>query len=168
MLGTGMEVVVYRPAAAVEWLNRGNRSDRRKAISSALSVPHVAADQGVVKGVQQMAKSAYRLGKQALGDYSTLKAEEKSYTLFEGGLEVQGLGRHQKIDYSAIERCVDVGKDGYDFYHTGGILTIKPVAHIVSGTLKVPLGWTRNQVEVEYELLVEEICARCGITVTTE
>ena len=49
-----------------------------------------------------------------------------------------------------------------------GVVTIKPFAYIVSGRIKVPVGWVRNGIEVPYELLTLELAARCGIEVQEE
>ena len=49
-----------------------------------------------------------------------------------------------------------------------GTVTIKPFAYIVSGRIKVPVGWVRNGIEVPYELITLELAARCGVEVQEE
>jgi hypothetical protein len=49
-----------------------------------------------------------------------------------------------------------------------GSVLVKPFAYIVAGKIKVPIGWSRNGVEVPYELIIEELSARCDLQVITE
>jgi hypothetical protein len=46
-----------------------------------------------------------------------------------------------------------------------GSVTIKPHAHIVAGRIRVPVGWTRNGIEVPFDTLPDELSARCGVNI---
>ena len=46
-----------------------------------------------------------------------------------------------------------------------GSVNIRPEAYISSGRIKVPIGWERNEIEVPYEMLIDELAARAGIKV---
>ena len=103
-----------------------------------------------------------------MGDLSTAKAEETGYHLYEDGFEAVGLLKKTKEDYSDVESVVHKGGDKFWVVHSGGHVTLKPVAHLVAGAQRVPIGWLRNGMEVDYMTLVEEIAARCGREIEEE
>ena len=157
-----MGVITYRPVDIVRWLGQSNKKDRKAAVGRAMSIPEVTVKKGLVKGIQNAAESAFGLGKQAMGEVSTRKAEEVGYTLFDGGFEVVGLMRHIKVDYGDVAEIIEKEGDRFRIEFNGGHVTVRPVAHLVAGSLKVPLGWLRDGMEVEYRTLLEEIAARSG------
>jgi hypothetical protein len=165
---TSMGVVTYRPVDIIRWLGQSRKKDRKAAVGRALSVPQVAVDKGLVKGIQNAAESAFGLGKQAFKDLDSSKAEELSYTLFEEGFEVVGLMKRVKVDYTDISSIVSRGSDKYRVFYSGGHVSVRPVAHLVAGSLKVPIGWLRNGMEVEYDTLIQELAARAGRDIVEE
>ena len=163
-----MSVVTYLPADIVRWLGKNAKQDRRSAVKKALAVPQKALDKGLVPGLKGAADAAFGIGKQALGDLSTAKAEETVYHLFTEGFEAVGFMKKVKLDYRDVTAIVKKGSDKYWIEHEGGHISIKPVAHLVAGQQKVAIGWQRNGMEVDYRTLVEEIAARCNLGITEE
>lgn len=163
-----MAVVTYLPADIVRWLGHGAKQGRKKAIGRALSLPEVTIRQGIVPGLKTAADAAFGLGKQALGDFSTAKAEETGYYLYDDGFEAVGLLKKTKVDYADVTTVIHKGGDKFWVVHSGGHVTLRPVAHLVAGTQKVAIGWLRNGMEVDYMTLVEEIAARCGQEIEEE
>ena len=163
-----MAVVTYLPADIVRWLGKNAKQDRKSVVKKALAVPQKALDKGIVPGVRGAVDAAFGIGKQALGDLSTVKAEETLYHLFEEGFEAVGLMKKVKLDYRQVTGIVCKGGDKYWIEHEGGHISIKPVAHLVAGQQKVAIGWLRNGMEVDYRLLVEEIAARCNKEINEE
>ncbi|MES1227695.1 MAG: hypothetical protein ABUL72_03435, partial [Armatimonadota bacterium] len=140
----------------------------KSAVKKALAVPQKALDHGIFPGIKGAADAALGIGKQALGDLSTAKAEETEYHLFEEGFEAVGLMKKVKLDYKEVTAIIHKGGDKFWVEHEGGHVTLKPVAHLVAGQQKVAIGWLRNGMEVDYITLVNEIAARCNVGITEE
>lgn len=163
-----MAVVTYLPADIVRWLGTNARQKRRTAVQRALAVPHNAMEKGLVPGLKDAADAAIGLGRQAMGDLSAAQAGETGFMLYDEGFEALGLMSRSKVNYRDVSRIIKKSGDKYWVEHPGGHLTVKPVAHLVAGTHRVAIGWVRNGMEVDYETLIEELCARTGKEVVKE
>jgi hypothetical protein len=160
-----MTPIVYRPAEAVVWFQiESKRSSVRAKAKSKLAAQ--AMGNQPVEGLKSVADAALTFGSSAWQDLKTKSENQTRYELHESGFEVFGLGRRVKIDYRDVTAIQDVGSDKYRLVHRQGRIIIKPPAHLVSGKLRVPVGWQRNGSEVPYNVLIDELAARSGVSVS--
>jgi len=108
------------------------------------------------------------LGKGTLSDIVQRRAEDSSFQLNDEALEVIGLTNRKRILYKDVTEIHAKPHDRFELVHKGGTLTIKPIAHLLAGRLRVPVGWLRNGMEVPYALLIEELAAHCGVEIVPE
>lgn len=124
-----------------------------------------ASQQGIAEGLKSAAGAFWEMGKGALGDIFMKQVESLSYQLSDDSFEVTGLTARKRIEYASVSAIRSRGNDRFDLEHETGVLVIKPVAHLVAGRLKVPVGWARGGMEVPYMTLVEELAGRCGVDI---
>lgn len=163
-----MATTTYRPVDILHWFGMESRSARRSGFHKGGQVAKKATEQGVVQGLKLAASAAYELTKGAAGDLVQTQASQTEYVLHETGFEALDIVRRTKIDYKQVQKIVAKGGDKFMVVSETGNVTIKPVAHLLAGHLKVPVGWVRNGMEVPYSTLVEELAARCEVDVVTE
>ncbi len=46
-----------------------------------------------------------------------------------------------------------------------GTLTVRPIAHLSAGKIRVPIGWVRNEIEVPFSMLLDELSARSDVEI---
>ena len=146
----------------MRWLQVGAAGKRRSARdkSKTLAMPADARDLGI--NVRTAAGALMDMGKSALADLAHNQATHSEFVLLDDALEVVRPGSTRRIAYREI-KSIELRAERATLVLERGSLTIKPVAFVVAGRIKVPIGWTRNEIEVPYELLVDEIAARCGL-----
>lgn len=163
-----MPVVTYAPADIIHWFNTSAKATNAQALEKGQAISKVAAEEGFFPSIKQAASAAVSFSKGAIGTFVQKSAEETKYELHDTGLESIDIARKIKLDYTEIRQIISKQNDRYQILFNGGSLTIKPVAHLVSGRHRVPIGWLRNGSEVPYVMLIEEISARCGIEIQAE
>ena len=163
-----MNPVVYRPPDILRWFDLASRQSAQDARDRGKAVATLAGESKILPTIREAAGAAISLGKGAFGGLVQRQAEETRYDLHETGIEAIDLTKRIKIDYSQVREIVPKGGDKYLVLFNGGSLTIKPVAHLVAGKYKVPVGWLRNGVEVPFLTLVEELAARSQVEVGSE
>ncbi len=105
------------------------------------------------------------MGRGAFAELVHKQAEGTEYALDEDKLEARNLGRSKAISYRDVKQILAKSSDRYQLVLASGTHMVKPIAHLVAGRLKVPIGWRRNTMEVPYETLIDEIAARCGLEI---
>lgn len=163
-----MDPVVYTSPDILRWIDLAAKKSSHEARTKGRSAAEKAHGEGLVSSLKEAAGAAISLGKGAIGGIVQKSAETTRYDLHETGFESVDLARRIKITYSEVREIVPKGGDKYQVLFNGGSITVKPVAHLVAGRYKVPVGWLRNGIEVPYDTLVEELSARCGVEVTNE
>lgn len=163
-----MSTVVYSPAEVLHWFDTDARRSQAIAKSQSQEISRTAHEAGIIPTLKQAATVAVSFGKGAIGTIVQKQAEETRYELHNIGLESIDLTRKLKVDYAEIRQIMAKPNDRFQILFNGGSLTIKPVAHLVAGRHKVPVGWMRNGSEVPYAMLIEEISARSGIEIEAE
>lgn len=153
----------YRPADIVRWLEVGQTTGAPTPVR--LPIPATVTKEEWSNRVRTVVESALTAGKGALDQVQRKHVEETAYILLNDALEYNGLTKTKRIPYVKVKAICDLGSDRYRIDHEGGSLEIKPVAHLVSGRIRVPVGWIRNGTEVPYSLLIEELAARCGVEI---
>jgi len=103
-------------------------------------------------------------GKSAIADLIHRQAQATEYIFRDDEFDVVSSSRTQTISYKQII-SIRMKGDKATVVMERGSLTIKPEAYIVSGTIKVPIGWRRNEIEVPYEMLIDELAAHAGVKI---
>ncbi|MBI1757217.1 MAG: hypothetical protein HY248_04435 [Fimbriimonas ginsengisoli] len=156
------ELVRYRPGEAIRWLHTGAAGKRKSARDKSRSIVVPSDARGVGENVRTAAGALVELGKGALADLLHSQAMGTEFVLMDDGLEVIRGGSTRKIAYRQVKE-IELRGDRATLVLERGSLTIKPPAYLVAGRVRVPIGWSRNEIEVPYELLIEELAARCGL-----
>lgn len=163
-----MANVVYKPAEVLHWFEAETRRTNASAKAQTRDIARTAKGEGIIPGIKQAAEAAISAGKGAYGSVVQRVAEETRYDLFSQGFEVTDLTRKSKIGYDQIRQILAKPNDRFQILYNGGSLMIKPVAHLVAGKYRVPVGWIRNGAEVSYRTLIEELSARSGVEIDAE
>lgn len=161
-----MELVRYRPGEAIRWLQTGADNIRREARAKGKSVVgQTGTDQKTFgENLKTAASAVFEFGKGAYAELKHKQAEANEFVLHEKHVDIVQNGTIKTVSYELV-KAVEVTGDKATLVLEKGTVVIKPFAHIVAGKAKVPVGWTRNGIEVPYELLIEELAARCGVDV---
>lgn len=156
------EIIRYKPGEAMRWLQSGARTIRRNAQKRGESVIKREGHRTIGRDIAEAAEALFGVGKSALAELLHRQAQATEFVLHDEAVEIIKSTGSRLVPYSAI-KSLKVNKDTVTFSLEQGSVTIKPYAHIVAGSVRVPVGWVRNGMEVPYELLIEEIAARAGI-----
>jgi hypothetical protein len=162
-----MEDVRYQPGEAVRWLQIGAADRRKQAQRQGQSVWRREGERSLGKDLKQIAGVLTELGRSALADVAHRQALAAEYVLHDKEFESVENGRVKTVRYDSI-LSIKVRGDKASLIFEQGSLVIHPHAYVVAGRTKVPVGWQRNGMEVPYELLIDELSARCGRPVEYE
>jgi len=162
-----MEDVRYQPGEAVRWLQIGAADKRKQAQRHGQSVWRREGERSIGKDLMQMAGVLTELGRSAMAEVAHRQALAAEYVLHDKEFEAVENGKVRTVRYDAI-LSIKVRGDKTSLIFELGSMTIKPHAFVVAGRTKVPVGWKRNGMEVPYELLIDELSARCGRPVEYE
>jgi hypothetical protein len=162
-----MSTVTYRTPEALDWFRVGAREARSRARAKGSDLMRGTA-KDLAAGIKQAASTAADYGKGAFSDLVHRQAGETAFMLLDDSFEAAWLSGRKRIAYKDVSAVVSLGSDRFEVRHKDGSLTIRPVAHLTAGRLKVAVGWSRNGLEVPFETLPLEIAARCGLDVASE
>lgn len=159
-----VELVRYRPGEAIRWLDVGAEDMRRSAKRTGKRLIQREGERTFTRDFRDAAGVLIDLGKSALAELKNRQAEASEFVLHEDRFEVVSPAKITSIDYSQV-KTIRIHRETVKVLLDHGSVTIKPHAYIVSGRLRVPIGWNRNGMEVPYETLVEELSGRSGVVV---
>jgi hypothetical protein len=159
-----MEPIRYRPGEAIRWLEIGAEDIRKSAKRQGRSIVRREGARTIGRDLRDAAGALFDLGKSALADVVHRQAQASEVILQEETFTVANPAKSQTVRYDEVVEMKLRGDRLTIGLEQGGVV-IKPYAHIVSGRIKVPVGWSRNGLEVPYEVLIDELSARCGVTV---
>jgi hypothetical protein len=159
-----VEPIRYKPGEAIRWLETGADSSRRSARNKGREMIGSGAGPGV-KRIGQGVGALIDLGKGAWADVLHKQAEACEYVLQDERFDVVEGTSIKSVKYADVKRISVKNERATVTLDRGIVLVIKPYAHIVAGRIKVPVGWMRNGMEVPYDLLIEELAARCNVEV---
>lgn len=114
--------------------------------------------------IKEAAGAIFDFGKSALAEIMHRQAQASEYLLFEDRFEVVSSTGIRVVPYTEVADMKQKGERLSIILRRGSV-SIKPYAHILSGRLRVPVGWSRNGLEVPYELLLDELSARAGVNI---
>jgi len=159
-----MELVRYRPGEAIRWIQVGANNMRKSAKTRGKGVVgQTGIDQrNFGENMKTAAGAIFDFGKSAYAEVLHRQAEASEYVLEDDHFDIVHGGSIKSINYDRVKQ-VQMAPDRAKLVLDKGSLMIKPVAFIVAGRVRVPLGWTRNGIEVPFELLLQELSARCGL-----
>lgn len=159
-----MEPIRYRPGEAIRWLEIGAEDIRKSAKRQGQSIVRREGGRTFGRDIRDAAGAIFDLGKSALADLVHRQAQASEVVLNEEAFTVGNPTSSKTVRYADV---VDMKLKGerLSIQLKQGTVTIKPYAYIVSGRIKVPVGWSRNGLEVPYEVLIDELSARCGVHV---
>ncbi|HXH60601.1 MAG TPA: hypothetical protein VNI20_04520 [Fimbriimonadaceae bacterium] len=160
-----MATAIYRPPDLLHWFSSGSQEAIESAKRKGRALTKEAGESSIRQNIMRAASVAAEFGRGAAADMVHKHSAESVYRLLEDRLVVQNPISQDSILYSEIESIEAAGKDKFKVGHSGGTLTIRPLAHLVSGRIRVPVGWLRNEIEVPYTMLIEEISARSGVEI---
>lgn len=160
-----MELIRYKPGEAIRWLETGAQDKLKNAKRKGKSVVRREGERTIGRDLKEVAGAMMELGKSAMADLIHKQAEATEYVLFEDHFEARTGSRVKSIAYQDVEHIYYRQNDKVTLELDQGGISIQPVAHLVAGRVKVPVGWQRNGLEVPYELLIDELSARCDVEV---
>ncbi len=159
-----MESIRYKPGEAIRWLEVGAEDLRKEARRKGTSLVRREGERSIGKDIAEAAGAIFGMGKGAWADIMARQAQASEYVLGADRFEVVANQVSKPVKYKDVTAVRQRG-DRATIVLKQGSVTIKPHAHIVAGRLKIPVGWTRNGIEVPYETLLDEISARCGVNI---
>jgi len=158
-----MEPIRYKPGEAIRWLETGAEANRKSARQRSRDVFTPGVPPGAKFG--QGVAALIDLGKGAWADVLHSQAEASEYVLQDDRLDVVSGTAIKTVPSDEIKSIAFKNERAIITLFRGSVLTIRPYAHITAGRIRVPVGWLRNGMEVPYDLLIEELSARCGVEV---
>lgn len=160
-----MQTVTYRPPDILHWFSTGSQEALESAMRRSKDLTKKAGESTVKENILKAASVASELGRGAAADIVHRQAAETVYKLYDDEIEVRGPVSSYTVKYDAIYEIRLHSKDKFKVEHDAGTLVIRPVAHLSSGKVRVPLGWLRNSIEVPYTMLLDELSARCDVEI---
>lgn len=157
-----MELVRYRPADAVRWLQLGAETVRKDAQRQSDTIVRGDLQTNIKEGFRLAAGALMDFGKGALADAMHTNAFATEYVLLDDRLEIVRKNKITVIPYQEV-KSIRYKHDRVTLSYANNSASIKPPAYIQSGKVKVPVGWNRNGMEVPFEVLIDELAARCKI-----
>ena len=159
-----MDPIRYRPGEAIRWLENGAADSRKSAKRQGKSIVRREGSRTIGRDLRDAAGVIFELGKSALADLAHRQAQASEIDRQEESFTISNPNSDQTIGYDQVVDMKLRG-DRLSVNLEQGASTIKPYAHLVSGRIKVPIGWSRNGLEVPSDVLLDELSARCGVNV---
>lgn len=148
----------------MRWLEIGAKDIRRSAARQGSSLVRREGERSIGKDFMQAAGALVDMGKSALAEMAHKQAAANEYVLHDDSFDVVSSSRIKTVRYDEVV-AMKIKNDKATLVLDQGSVNIKPHAHIVSGRVRVPVGWSRNGLEVPYETLLDELAARCDVHV---
>lgn len=158
-----MEPIRYKPGEAIRWLETGAAANRKSARQKGKEV--FSSDIPPATKIGQGIGALVDLGRGAWADILHKQAEASEYVLQDDRFDVVSGSSIKSVPYAEVKKIALRGERATITLQRGSTMHIKPYAHITAGRIRVPVGWMRNGMEVPYDLLLEELSARCGVEV---
>ena len=158
-----MELIRYRPCDAIRWLQTRAQKDRREARALGMTTLIQPEDfRGIGANMKAAAGALFSVGRGAVTEIIHKSASENEYVLSDDSFEIHRTGSVKSVRYADV-KSITLGTEKTIFQLERSQVVVKPYAYITAGRARAPLGWLRNGIEVPYDVLVDELAARCGI-----
>ena len=159
-----MPTVTYRPPDILHWFSTGSQEALKSAKRKGRSLAK-GGESTVKEKFFRAASMAADFGRGAGADLIHRQAAETVYKLYDQHMVVKTPLTQTRVDYEGVTAIRSHAKDKFEIDHDGGTLTVRPIAHLVSGKIRSPVGWMRNDIEVPFTMLLEELSARCSVEI---
>ena len=160
-----MDSVTYRSPDLLHWFGAGSDAAVESAKRRTKAAAEGASKSDIKKSLVNVAGAALDIGRMAAVDIVKRQIEDTVYRFDDDVFEVQLAIGTKRIRYEDVASIVAKTNDRYVVTYAGGSITVKPVAHLVSGRVRVPIGWIRNGLDVSYATLAVELAARCDLDI---
>lgn len=160
-----METVTYRAPDILHWFSTGSQEAIDSAVRKGRAFTKSAGDASIKENIKRAAGVAADFGRGAAAEVLHRGAVDTVYKLHDTQMDVRGTAGMRTVTYDSILAIQLLPKDRYVIEHTEGTLTVRPIAHLSSGKIRVPVGWVRNEIEVPFSTLLEELSARSGVEI---
>jgi hypothetical protein len=165
-----MDAVRYRPGEALRWLSTGadaQRKSARKKGKTILSEPVEVSFESLRSTVSTAAGALFELGQGAYTELVRTQADAHEFVLGESDFSISRQSGPRIYRYADVTK-IEWERDRATLTVGQTRVVIKPYAYITAGRVRVPIGWDRNGMEVPFELLIEELAARCKVEIDTK
>ena len=160
-----MDSVTYRSPDLLHWFGAGSDAAAESAKRRTKAAAEGASKSDIKRSLVNVAGAALDIGRMAAVDFVKRQIEDTVYRFDDDGMDVQLAIGTKRVLYDEVKSIVAKTNDRYEVKFVGGTMTVKPVAHLVSGRVRVPIGWVRNGLDVSYATLVQELAARCDLDI---
>ena len=161
---TMVEPIRYKPGEAIRWLELGANEFRKNAKRQGENIISRTGDRNFGTDVREAAGALLDFGRGALAELFHRQAQASEYLLFPDRFEVVNSRGVTSVLFANVTGIKQKG-DKVTVVMKSGSVTIKPHAYVVSGKVRVPVGWSRNGLEVPFETLIDELSARSSAEV---
>jgi hypothetical protein len=149
-----MELIRYKPGEAVRWLDSGAKDMLARAKKKGEGVLNRDLQRQMKQDLADVAGAVIDVGKGAMAELLHRQAQATEYVLSEDRFEILRPGSVKSVRYDTVVGISRRG-DAIDIDLDSGAITVK-----------VPVGWDRNGIEVAYDVLADELAARCKVNIT--
>jgi hypothetical protein len=160
-----MAPVYYRPAEIIGLIGEDSNESRHRARKQTKEISRATEEQGIGGGLRQAANVVMSLGRGAFGEVLRRQVESVGYVLDGENFEYKTLTGRKSVPYKDVTDIISKSGDKFEVKFKDGAVVIKPIAHLVSGRFRVPIGWLRDGMEVPYTMLIDELSSRCGVEI---
>ena len=160
-----MPTVTYRPPDILHWFSTGSQEAIESAMRKGRAFTKSAADSSVTENIKRAAGVAADFGRGAAAEVLHRQAVDTVYKLHDEQMDVRGATGTRTVAYDSILSIRSHSKDRFTVEYDEGTLTVRPIAHLSSGKIRVPVGWVRNEIEVPFSMLLEELSARSDVEI---
>jgi len=145
----------------------GGPHSRDEALRKARSFFKRKGSRSIGKDVRDVFGSVWDVGYSAVADVMAKHAAASQFVLEADSVSVVTPTGTKKYLFSEA-KSMSIEGDKAEIAFKQGSLVIRPFAYVVAGKVKAPIGWLRNEIEVPYPFILEELAARCGVEPTYE
>ncbi len=163
-----MTTVTYRAPDLLHWFESGSQEAFKSALKRSRALSNTASESSIKRSIVQAAGVAADFGRSAAAGIVHSKSGQTTYKLYEDKFTNGGTLGSTTVAYKDVSSIKAHGKDRFSVVYARGTMTVKPVAYLVSGRIKVPVGWERNDIEVPFMMFLEELSAHCGLEIESE
>ncbi|MCH8977792.1 MAG: hypothetical protein IH945_00925 [Armatimonadetes bacterium] len=160
-----MPTVTYRPPDILHWFSTGSQEAIDSALRKGRALTKSAAESSVKQNIIRAAGVAADIGRGAAAEVLHRQAVDTVYKLHDEQMDVRGATGTRTIAYESITAILLHPKDRFTVEYGEGTLTVRPIAHLSAGKVRVPVGWVRNEIEVPFSTLLDELSARSDVEI---
>ena len=160
-----MPTVTYRPPDILHWFSTGSQEAIESAVRKGRAFTKSVTESSVTESIKRAAGVAADFGRGAAAEVLHRQAVDTVYKLHDEQMDVRSATGACTVAYGSISSIRSHSKDRFTVEYDEGTLTVRPIAHLLAGKVRVPVGWVRNEIEVPFSMLLEELSARCDVEI---